>query len=178
RFSVGKVFYRLNTTLKDSAFKITHLLHNGYLRKYLLTIIVFSLLVLGYAIFKHIHITLDFSRYSSLRIYEVAVAIMVIISVITTISTSSRLTAIVSMSVVGYCICLFFVFYSAPDLALTQFTIDTLTVVLFVLVLFRLPSFINFANRATKFRDAIVSILFGLFIGIIALGIIHEPHPN
>src|SRR5690606_21899753 len=43
RFSVGKVFYRLNTTLKDSAFKITHLLHNGYLRKYLLTIIVFSL---------------------------------------------------------------------------------------------------------------------------------------
>ena len=178
RFSMGKVFYRLNTTLKDSAFKITHLLHNGYLRKYLLTIIVFSLLVLGYAIFKHIHITLDFSRYSSLRIYEVAVAIMVIISVITTISTSSRLTAIVSMSVVGYCICLFFVFYSAPDLALTQFTIDTLTVVLFVLVLFRLPSFINFANRATKFRDAIVSILFGLFIGIIALGIIHEPHPN
>lgn len=178
RISMENIFSKINSGLKRLAFKITHILHNGYLRKYLLTITVFSLLILGYAIFKYLHLSLDFSKYSSVKIYEVAVAIMVIISVLTTISTSSRLTAIVSMSVVGYCICLFFVFYSAPDLALTQFTIDTLTVVLFVLVLFRLPGFINFANTATKIRDAVVSILFGLFIGLIALGIIHQPHPN
>lgn len=178
RISMANIFSRINSGLKQFAFRITHILHNGYLRKYLLTITVFSLLILGYAIFNHLQLSLDFSKYSSLKIYEVALAIMVTISVFTTISTSSRLAAIVSMSVVGYCICLFFVFYSAPDLALTQFTIDTLTVVLFVLVLFRLPGFINFANTATKIRDAVISILFGLFIGIIALGIIHEPHPN
>lgn len=178
RYNTGNIFIGLNILLKKSALVITHKLHNGYLRKYLLTITVFSLAILGYAIFKHIQIHLDFSKYSSFKIYEVAVAIMVIISVITTLSTSSRLTAIVSMSVVGYCICLFFVFYSAPDLAMTQFTIDTLTVVLFLLVLFRLPSFVNLANRKTKIRDAVVSILFGVFIGIIALGILNEPHPN
>lgn len=50
-----------------------------------------------------------------------------------TLSTASRLTAVVATSVIGYGICLLFVFYSAPDLAMTQFTIDTLTVVLLYL---------------------------------------------
>src|SRR5690606_32524444 len=90
-------------------------------------------------------------------------------------TTRSRLTAVVAMSVLGYCICLLFVIYSAPDLAMTQFTIDTLTVVLFVLVLFRLPPFLNLANPRVKIRDGIVSVLFGGVIALIALDALDEP---
>ena len=59
--------------------------------------------------------------------------------------------------------------YGAPDLAMTQFAIDTLTVVLFVLVLFKLPSFLRFSNSKNKIRDTIVSVAFGLLIALITL---------
>jgi len=94
-----------------------------------------------------------------------------------TVTTSSRLTAVVGTSVIGYAICMMFVFYSAPDLAITQFTIDTLTVVLFVFVLFNLPSFLNFStnNKATVIRDAFVAISFGAILSIIAIKVLQEP---
>jgi multicomponent Na+:H+ antiporter subunit A len=57
---------------------------------------------------------------------------------------------------------------------MTQFAIDTLTVVLFVLVLFKLPPFIQYASRAVKIRDAIVGLLFGSLITIVALEVLNE----
>jgi multicomponent Na+:H+ antiporter subunit A len=79
------------------------------------------------------------------------------------------------MSIVGYCICLLFVFYGAPDLAMTQFTIDTLTLVLFVLVLFKLPPFMKYKGGPIIFRDAIIAIAFGALITIITLQALVSP---
>jgi multicomponent Na+:H+ antiporter subunit A len=98
-----------------------------------------------------------------------------IMAIAVTIFTDSRLTAVAAMSVVGYCLCLLFVFYSAPDLAMTQFTIDTLTVVLFVLVLFKLPAFLKFSNGPAKLRDGAISIIFGALIAVVALEVLNEP---
>jgi multicomponent Na+:H+ antiporter subunit A len=67
------------------------------------------------------------------------------------------------------------VFYGAPDLAMTQFAIDTLTVVLFVFVLFKLPAFLNLSNRAIQFRDAVISIAFGVLISLITLQALVSP---
>jgi multicomponent Na+:H+ antiporter subunit A len=97
------------------------------------------------------------------------------VAILVTIFTNSRLTSIASMGVVGYCLCLLFVFYSAPDLAMTQFTIDTLTVVLFVLVLFKLPPYLKMSNEGSKIRDGIISLLFGSLISIVALEVLNEP---
>jgi multicomponent Na+:H+ antiporter subunit A len=107
--------------------------------------------------------------------YEVAVVLILIGAIGIIVTTASRLTAVVALSVIGYCTCLIFVFYSAPDLAMTQFTIDTLSTVLFVLVLYRLPSFINFAGKAVLYRDAAVSLGFGLILSLIALKVWSEP---
>ena len=52
---------------------------------------------------------------------------------------------------------------------MTQFAIDTLTVVLFVLVLFKLPTFLKFSNKKIQFRDGVVSIAFGILISLITL---------
>jgi multicomponent Na+:H+ antiporter subunit A len=98
-----------------------------------------------------------------------------VLAIFKVVSTSSRLIAVASMGVVGYCICLLFVFYSAPDLAMTQFAIDTLTVVLFVLVLFKLPPFLNLTNTFVKLRDGFISLSLGTLISIIALEVLNEP---
>lgn len=153
----------------------TNFLHNGFLRSYIFKIIIFAEALLAYELIIGGPIYINYSALSPISIYEgVSVAIL-IAAVILTVSTSSRLTAVVGTSVIGYAICLLFVFYSAPDLAMTQFTIDTLTVVLFVFVLFNLPSFLNFANNHTKIRDAIVAICFGTILSLIAIKVLQVP---
>src|SRR5690606_13938932 len=157
-----------------SAF-FTAKMHYGFLRSYLLKIILFAELLIGYQLYLGGPLHIKWETLSPVSFYEVTTVCILVGAIILTIRTSSRLTAVVATSVVGYAICLIFVFYSAPDLAMTQFTIDTLTVVLFVLVLFKLPSFLNLANRRTIIRDAVVAIVFGILLSMVALRVLHEP---
>ena len=153
----------------------TNNLHNGYLRSYHLKIILFAELLLGYKLWISGPVAIDFSTLSTLSIYEVGVILVLIGALTIVVTTPSRLTSVVSMSVIGYCICLIFVFYSAPDLAMTQFSIDTLSTVLFVLVLYKLPGFINFTGKAVLYRDGIVALGFGAILSMIALKVNNEP---
>ena len=52
----------------------------------------------------------------------------------------NRLAAVLLVGVTGYGCGVIFVFHGAPDLALTQFLVETLTLVIFVLVLRTLPA--------------------------------------
>jgi multicomponent Na+:H+ antiporter subunit A len=98
-----------------------------------------------------------------------------LVAIFLTVFTSSRLTAVATLGVVGYAICLIFVFYSAPDLAMTQFTIDTLTVILFVLVLYRLPKYLNLSGSKFRIRDGIIALCFGGLITVLAMEVLEEP---
>ncbi len=64
-----------------------------------------------------------------------------------------RFTAALYLGLVGYAMAGLFVVQGAPDLALTQVAIETLTTVLFVLVLRRLPD--RFAHRTPPWRRAL-----------------------
>jgi multicomponent Na+:H+ antiporter subunit A len=85
------------------------------------------------------------------------------------------LAAVAALGVLGYAISLIFVFYSAPDLAMTQFSIDTLTVILFVLVLYRLPKYLKLSDMRSRIRDMILALIFGALITTLALEVLSEP---
>lgn len=161
--------------IRRFAFHYTRFFHNGYLRNYLLTIVLFFIMLVGYRLFTAVPLRVNTSDLSDFRIYELTIFIMTVVAIFFTILTKSRLTAIASLGIVGYCISLIFVFYGAPDLAMTQFTIDTLTVVLFVLVLFKLPPFLSYKNKPIVIRDIIVSAAFGGLITIITLQALVSP---
>jgi len=154
----------------------TNTMHNGFLRSYLLKIIIFAELLLAYELIKGGPIYIDYAKLSPISVYEAVIVLILTGAVYLTITTSSRLSAVVGTSVIGYAICLIFVYYSAPDLAMTQFSIDTLTVVLFVFVLFNLPSFINFkGDKTAKIRDSIVALAFGTLLSFIAIKVLQVP---
>ena len=88
--------------------------------------------------------------------------------------SKSRLAAIAGLGVLGYAVCFVFVFYSAPDLALTQFSIDTLTVILFVLVLYNLPPYLKLSNPVVRTRDMVVASGFGVLVTLITLEAVAE----
>ncbi|MBL7261202.1 Na+/H+ antiporter subunit A [Paractinoplanes lichenicola] len=78
-----------------------------------------------------------------------------------------RLTAMILVGVCGYGIAVMFVLHGAPDLALTQFLVETVTIVMFVLVLRRLP--VRFSARPLRATRIIRSII-AVSTGVVAAG--------
>ena len=85
------------------------------------------------------------------------------------VNFQSRFAAVVALGAVGYGVALLFMLYSAPDLAVTQFAVDTLTVVLFVIILCRLPRMAKLAGRVARIRDMIVAGAGGLLMTLFVL---------
>src|SRR5690606_23279958 len=131
--------------------------------------------LVGYRLFAEVPLRINTEELSEFKLYALVIFAIMVTTIIVTIFTKSRLTSVASLGILEYSICLLFVFYGAPDLAMTQFTIDTLTVVLFVLVLFKLPSFLTFNNRVIQLRDAVISIAFGGLISLITLQALVAP---
>ncbi|MFD2967609.1 putative monovalent cation/H+ antiporter subunit A [Sphingobacterium bambusae] len=171
-----RIFLKIGRSMMRLSTWYTQTFHNGYLRSYHIKIIIFAELLLGYKLWISGPIHINWESLTPLSWYEVGIVAMLLGALYIIVTTRSRLTSVVSTSVIGYCICLMFVFYSAPDLAMTQFTIDTLTTVLFVLVLYKLPSFINITSRWLQIRDAIVALGFGVILSLIALRVLQEPN--
>src|SRR5690606_2241564 len=114
-------------------------------------------------------------RFTTISLYEGVIFVIMAVTILVIVFSASRLTAIISTSVVGYCICLFFVYYGAPDLAMTQFSIDTLTTVLFVLVLLKLPPYLKLKDKKAQIQDGLLATAFGVMIAVIALQVLNEP---
>jgi multicomponent Na+:H+ antiporter subunit A len=153
----------------------TNFFQNGYLRNYISIIILFLVVLVGYIMIGNTRFVIDYNSLSKITVYEITTTLILIAGIFYTVFTESRLAAVAAMGVVGLSICLIFVFYSAPDLAMTQFSIDTLTVILFVLVLYKLPKYLKLSDYKTRMRDGILSSVFGLIITILALEVLSEP---
>ena len=153
----------------------TKFFQNGYLRNYISIIILFLVVLIGYTLIDGNRLVIDYNSLSKITIYEITTTLILIAGILYTVFTQSRLAAVVAMGVVGLAICLIFVFYSAPDLAMTQFSIDTLTVILFVLVLYKLPRYLRLSDSKIRIRDGILSSAFGILIAILALEVLAEP---
>ncbi|MCH7406779.1 putative monovalent cation/H+ antiporter subunit A [Belliella aquatica] len=153
----------------------TGFFQNGYLRNYVITILGFLTLLLAFRLYQGVNIYIDTATLTDVTIYEAIVVIIMAASIIFTVFSKSRLVAVASLGVIGYAICLIFLFYSAPDLAMTQFSIDTLTVILFVLVIYNLPKYKSFSKKRVRIRDGILSIFFGTLIALLTLEVLSEP---
>ncbi|MEZ5176802.1 MAG: hydrogen gas-evolving membrane-bound hydrogenase subunit E [Acidimicrobiales bacterium] len=82
-----------------------------------------------------------------------------------------RFAAALLLGVVGYGMALLFVVQGAPDLALTQFAVETLSVVVFLLVLRRLPDRFERESQPLLGRAArlAVSALVGVWVAVGAI---------
>lgn len=175
KYGAQRLSERLMARFLKFAKIYSYAFQNGYLRNYILFIVIFFIGLVGYKVVRELDLAIHYEFLSPIRAYEAIFFSVIVGSILITVFTPSRLASLASMSVTGYGVCLIFVFYGAPDLAMTQFTIDTLTVVLFVLVLFRLPHFKKYANLGIQLRDGIIALSFGTLISLIALHAFNQP---
>ena len=101
---------------------------------------------------------------------EVVLAAIVIAAAIVATRVQRRMAAVLLLGVVGYAVAGVYVVFSAPDLALTQLLIETLTVALFALVLVKLPRRFGRSPRSlSRATRILVSVFVGGFITVAAL---------
>lgn len=153
----------------------TNYFQNGYLRNYVRTVILFLAVLIAYQLSNLTSLTIDWSQIHHLTFYEIIITCVMLGGILMAVFSDSRLTAVAAMGVFGFGLCMLFVFYSAPDLAMTQFAIDTLTVILFVLVLYRLPKYLNLSEPKQRFRDGVLALAFGAVITLLSLAVLMEP---
>lgn len=88
-----------------------------------------------------------------------------------------RIKAVLISGAVGLVVTLVFVTLSAPDLALTQITVDVVTTVLLLMSLSLLPQLTPYeSSRSRRWRDAAIAIMGGLGIGWVAWLILTRDH--
>ena len=88
-----------------------------------------------------------------------------------------RIKAVLITGAIGLVVTMVFVTFSAPDLALTQISVDVVTTVLLLMSLSLLPQLTPYeSNRGRRWRDAVIAIVAGLGIGWITWMLLTRDH--
>ncbi|MCA1041404.1 Na+/H+ antiporter subunit A [Bacillus infantis] len=149
---------------------LTRTYMNGFIRTYLVYIFTFFILLLGTTLVWKNAFKLSTNDLSSIGFYEVLLALIIAAASISILFAKSRLTSIILLGAVGYTVALFFVLFRAPDLALTQLVIETVSVSLFLLCFYHLPKLKRDEERIRfKAVNLAVSIGVGAIVTLIAL---------
>ncbi len=161
-----RVFWSIVTGTSRLARKTTRVIQNGSLPVYLMIILgVAAAAPLGPAL-----TSLDRWPATIGTWVHVPIAVVIMIAAFGATVVRRRIAAALMLGVVGLAMAGFYVTQGAPDLALTQFTIETLATVLFVLVLRFLPRhFVGSGAAVTAPVRLVISGLVGLTVFALAL---------
>ncbi|MCA1759449.1 MAG: DUF4040 domain-containing protein, partial [Bacteroidales bacterium] len=155
--------------------KQTKFFQNGSLRSYFYYILSFFIGIIFLTILKYQLSTWIRFDLNDIYFYEVLIVAIMVLAIFLSIISKSVLGAVAALGIVGFGIALFFALLSAPDLALTQFSIETLTVILLVLVVYKIPKIKSLSSKRIITRDAVLSVLAGVTVTSLVLIVLNNP---
>ena len=105
------------------------------------------------------------------------IALVIFIAAISVTITRHYIAAITYISMVGIGSTLIFLRYGAPDVAMTQIVVDTLTIIIVVLALYRLPNLPKTLAipRRIAWRNSIIAIVVGSLVTLLMLAVVNVP---
>ncbi|MDP9434588.1 MAG: Na+/H+ antiporter subunit A [Actinomycetota bacterium] len=145
--------------VERAAVRSTAVVQTGSLPVYLGTVLLTLVLLPGTAAWTTTRIGADLRAWDNPL--QAVVAVVIVVSAVVTARAHRRFTAVLYLGGVGYGVAVLFVLHGGPDLALTQFLVETLSLVLFVFVLRRLPTTFQ-AHRLRLGQGARVLVALGV----------------
>ncbi|MDN4525471.1 Na+/H+ antiporter subunit A [Fictibacillus fluitans] len=170
KLSADKAYQALLNGLLKGAKKTTASYMTGSLSLYLSIIVLFLICVTAGMMAATGGFAFSTDDLSPIQWPEVITGIAMLIAAIATIFMKRRIAAVIVIGVVGYGLALLFVLFRAPDLALTQLIIETVTVVLFLLCFSHLPVMKpNSKPLRSKVADVLISLAAGALVTLVAI---------
>lgn len=163
--TADRVYRSVIAALNTASANVTAFIQRGSLPSYLATMLWVMvsgvLLVLMFG---------DVTWPTRLRLWDspaqAALALLAGVAAVMVVRSRRRMKAVLLVSVVGFATAMLFALQGAPDLALTQALVETVTLVVFVLVMRRLPA--HFSDRPWL-RSRISRIVIGVLVGAVTV---------
>jgi len=170
------VFERAYEKMVAAARSLVAWMDNGSLQRYLALFVAFVLVLGGWAWWSAPSASLPVLTQPVDASGVIALCMLALAAIGVVLLHRSRLAAIVMTSVIGLIVALTFVRFSAPDLALTQLSVEVVTIVLMLLALHYLPP-TSFAEDSMPrlARDALLAVAAGIGLGAASLAMLTSP---
>ena len=155
--------------MENGGRRFTDLYMTGSVRHYLIYIFAFLIAALCGTLLFSPGIRLGMDDYAPITFYEVALVLVMVGTAAAVPFARSRVNAILFTGAVGYMVTALFLIFRAPDLALTQMIVETVSVILFLLCFKFLPKLKTEKEKpAFKWTNLIVAGGVGVTMTLIA----------
>ncbi len=174
KYAFNTYYNRMIEFGENSSIKLTKRYMTGNLTHYFVYIYVFFVaLIAGYFIWSEAF-AFNFAQDSAVESYELILVFVMMFAAVWMLFAKGRVTAMLLNGVLGYSIAFFFVIFRAPDLALTQLVVESVTTALFLLSFKYLPDVMpEIARKRVKWSNAVLSIFVGATVTLVGLAVVH-----
>lgn len=156
---------------------ITNTLENGSLQRYVAWFVGFTLVMGVVGIWPLANMTGTRPLMPLDGVSVIAAILLIAGSVGTVLIHHNRLASLLLLSVVGLIVSLIFVRFSAPDLALTQISVEVVTIVLMMLALYFLPQLSPRQSGTLRIiRDIALSGAAGIGVTVLTWAVLTRPY--
>lgn len=119
---------------------------------------------------------MPFDGVLDLRVHEGLLVMAALAACVVGVRARSSLATVLSLGVVGLSLSLLFLGLGAPDVAMTQVAVETLTVLLFVMILAHLPRPVARSSRVPRAMSATLAVAFGLLVACLVRTVLSLEH--
>jgi multicomponent K+:H+ antiporter subunit A len=174
--SAKRLFDRCVELCVSAARLFTGWVQNGSLQRYL-ALLVTAALVAGALPFFRAGYSIGEEMLLPLNAAAVAMWLVAVAATVATVALHRRrLLSLVAIGAVGLLVSLTFVLFSAPDLALTQLSVEVVTVVLLMVALRHLPATTPVESSLPRhLRDAALALAAGIGVTALAYAALTRP---
>ncbi|MGI1660255.1 MAG: Na+/H+ antiporter subunit A [Desulfitobacterium sp.] len=170
RFTWSALYDSFLAKAEGFAARVTDFYMTGSLRDYLLYIFAIFIAISGGSMLINGGFAFDPAGNSPIALFELVLVLVVVGAAFLVLWSRTRLTAIIGLGIAGYLVAVFFVIFRAPDLALTQLVVETVTTVLFLLCFYFLPSWKGRAEKVGwRIPELVIAVGMGLMVTVMAL---------
>ncbi|NLC28303.1 MAG: DUF4040 domain-containing protein, partial [Campylobacteraceae bacterium] len=174
------LYYQLVDSSFEFALKAHNSIHKGLMRPSIYILITTSLLLGAFGFSYGSGPLLGSREFLAVDWISIVVVAVLVVGTFTILFFHrQRLLALIVVGIVGLVVVLTFIKLSAPDLALTQLSVEMVTIVLMLLALFYLPAFTPKESSSLKVRgDILLSSLAGIGVSILSLAVLSRDYSS
>ncbi|TVQ68377.1 MAG: DUF4040 domain-containing protein, partial [Oceanospirillales bacterium] len=170
------IFEKSMLWLISRAQEAVHLVENGSLQRYLIYIFLAALVLTAWPLFQLKQWRGDSELMPIDPMSAGAIVLMMLMAVSVAVLHRQRLIALLFTGATGLLITVGFARFSAPDLALTQFSVEVMAIFIMMLALSFLPQHSPEEQKRYRVRrDTAIACVAGLGISIISFAVMTRP---
>jgi multicomponent Na+:H+ antiporter subunit A len=172
-FTASQAYDRISEGVAGLGKLQTNVLQSGSLHRYFFVVAATFVISTGYGYISRVE-SLPSIILLPLTLRESLLTLVISAAVITVVITQSRLLAVCGLGVIGAGIAMIFLSFGAPDVALTQLLVETLTVIIVSIILLRLPRLRlkTIRHKPHRIFDALLSVGAGILVTTLLLAVL------